>query len=279
MTLPYGAMIPGWLDRGVIAATRRLPSNWLGLRLAIGLRRIVTMRLDGDSGFDVERWGLRMRLHPRYNGCEKNLLFTPQMFEAPERAELVSEIDRANRSGRAFVFIDIGANVGLFSLFVASYAGRSAKIIAVEPEPTNLRRLRFNCSANPNVPIRVIASALGESEGRVVVEVNTRDRGGTYTRPLSLHEKAETVFAECHPLLEVLRQDDVPYIDALKIDVEGAEDRILAPFFANTPETLWPTFIIIEDARNSWRIDLFSLLAEKGYGISARTKLNVMLRR
>ena len=279
MTVPYGAMTPGWLDKAVIAATSRLPGNWLGLRLAIGLRRIVTMRLSGDRGFDVERWGLRMRLHPRYNGCEKNLLFTPQMYEAPERVELVSEIDKAKGSGRTFVFVDIGANVGLFSLFVASYAGRNAKIIAVEPEPRNLCRLRFNVAANPGFPIRVIALALGESEGRVVVEVNERDRGGTRTRPLSQHDQAETVCAECRPLLEVLRQEEVTYIDALKIDVEGAEDEILAPFFANAPERLWPSFIIIEDSRNSWRIDLFSLLAERGYRISTRTKLNVMMRR
>src|SRR5262249_50756510 len=45
MTEPYGAHAPAWLDRMVIGITSRLPDNWLGLRLAIGLRRIVTMRL------------------------------------------------------------------------------------------------------------------------------------------------------------------------------------------------------------------------------------------
>ena len=279
MTAPYGALTPGWLDKAVITTTSRLPSNWLGLRLAIGLRRIVTMRLSGDHGLDVERWGLRMRLHPRYNGCEKNLLFTPQMYEAAERAELVTEIDKAEGSGRTFVFVDIGANVGLFSLFVASYASRNAKIIAVEPEPRNLSRLRFNVAANPSVPIRVIALALGESEGRVVVEVNKRDRGGTRTRPLSEHDHDDNVCVECRPLLDVLRQEGVTYINALKIDVEGAEDKVLVPFFSSAPEALWPNLIIIEDTRNLWRIDLFSLLAERGYIISTRTKLNVMMRR
>lgn len=279
MTAPYGALTPGWLDKAVITTTSRLPSNWLGLRLAIGLRRIVTMRLSGDHGLDVERWGLRMRLHPRYNGCEKNLLFTPQMYEAAERAELVTEIDKAEGSGRTFVFVDIGANVGLFSLFVASYASRTAKIIAVEPEPRNLSRLRFNVAANPSVPIRVIALALGESEGRVVVEVNKRDRGGTRTRPLSEHDHDDSVCVECRPLLDVLRQEGVTYINALKIDVEGAEDKVLVPFFSSAPEALWPNLIIIEDTRNLWQIDLFSFLAERGYIISTRTKLNVMMRR
>src|SRR5262245_55776433 len=80
MTGPvFGTLRPGGLDRAVIAATSALPDTWAGLRLAILLRRIVTMRLARAPipALDVERWGLAMRLHPLDNGCEKNLLFTP----------------------------------------------------------------------------------------------------------------------------------------------------------------------------------------------------------
>jgi FkbM family methyltransferase len=278
MTEPYGARVPGWLDSKVIAATSRLPDNWLGLRLAIGLRRIVTMRLADDSGLDVIRWGLRMRLHPRHNGCEKAALFTPQMYEAIERAELFAEIDKTTAAGRTFEFVDIGANVGLFSLLVASHAGSNAKILAIEPELENIRRLRFNVSANPEIAIRVIALALGERVETVALEIDRRDRGGTRTRPLT-HDERPRVYAECRPLLDVLRQEEVSRIDALKIDVEGAEDTILIPFFGDAAESQWPRLIIVEDARNSWRSDLFSFLAERGYTIVGRTKLNVMMRR
>jgi len=98
----------------------------MGLRLAIGLRRITKSRLEEDRGLDVERWGIRMRLHPVRNGCEKNLLFTPQMYEPPERAELAEEIDKTRRANRKFVFVDIGASVGLLSPSLAAYAGSNA---------------------------------------------------------------------------------------------------------------------------------------------------------
>src|ERR1700689_3762168 len=89
----FGALAPGRLDRMILALTCRLPDNWLGLRLAILLRRVVTMRLDyPDGALDVERWGMRMRLHPRDNGCEKNLLFTPRMDEPEELAALENAI-------------------------------------------------------------------------------------------------------------------------------------------------------------------------------------------
>ena len=84
---------------------------------------------------------------------------------------------------------------------------------------------------------------------------------------------------ECRPLLEVLIQESITRIDALKIDVEGAEDRILIPFFNEAEESLWPKLLIIEDARTSWRNGLFSTLSKYGYAVAARTRLNVMMRR
>jgi hypothetical protein len=123
----FGSSAPGWLDRSVIALTQLL-----GLRLAILFRRAVTMRLDYPAGaLDVERWGLKVRLHPRDNGCEKNLLFTPQMYEPTELKELGADIARAAQLKKPFVFVDIVANVGLFSLFVAAHAGAGARIFAI----------------------------------------------------------------------------------------------------------------------------------------------------
>jgi FkbM family methyltransferase len=220
-----------------------------------------------------------MRLHPRRNGCEKGALFTPQMYETPERRELAVEIDKPKAGGRPFIFIDIGANVGLFSLFVASRAGAGARILAIEPEPENLRRLQFNVASNPGIPIQVAAVALDEKSGRVAVETNLRDRGGTRTRPLTQHAQAGVVEAECLPLTALLDREGFGSVDALKIDIEGAEDRVLVPFFRDAPETLWPRFIVIEDSSGAWRVDLFSFLAERGYAVAARTKQNVMLRR
>jgi FkbM family methyltransferase len=279
MTKLFGAQAPGWIDRTIIAATSHLPDNWLGLRSAIGLRRIVTMRMTDDRGFDVLRWGLRLRLHPLRNGCEKGALFTPQMYEAPERVQLFAEIDKAKAAGRAFVFLDIGANVGLFSFLVASYAGSSADILAVEPESENLKRLRFNIAANPGVPIRVVPVALGETAGKVALEIDQRDKGGTHMRDLIADDHSGGVIVECRTLLDVLKQEQIRTIDALKIDVEGAEDKILLPFFRDADKSLWPNFILIEDASKLWRSDLFSFLEKEGYVIVARTKLNVIMRR
>ena len=246
------------------------------------LRRAVTMRLDyPDGALDVERWGMRMRLHPRDNGCEKNLLFTPRMYEPMELGELESGIARASDQGRSFVFVDIGANVGLFSLFVAARAQGRARILAIEPEPGNLQRLAFNIGANPGVPIKVIAQALSDEPGHVAVELNRRDRGNTRTKKISPTDAAsDTLCVPSQTLLEVLSSEDIDLVDALKIDVEGMEDVVLHPFFRDAPPRLWPRLAIIEDCRLSWKTDLISIMSAKGYRLVARsTHHNLILRR
>jgi FkbM family methyltransferase len=278
---PYGALAPGWFDKTIMALTGGMPVNWLGMRLAIGLRRFVMLRLPEDGGLDVERWGLRLRLHPRHNGCEKGLLFTPQFYEAGERAALAAGIAAARATDGPFVFVDIGANVGLFSFFVASCAGGNARILAIEPERENLRRLRFNIDANGGLPIRVIPHALGEAAGTLEIEVDTADRGGTRTRAtedLAGEDLAGSAMqVECKPLMQVLAEENVTRIDALKIDVEGAEDRILLPFFEAAPPSLWPRLIVIEDNPQAWNADLFAELAARGYRMTSRTRQNLML--
>jgi FkbM family methyltransferase len=271
----FGALKPGAFDRAILTLTSAMPVNRLGLRLAIFLRKLVTLRLTAGA-LDVERWGLRMRLHPLDNGCEKNLLFTPQMYEPEELTALGAEIDRSRTDGRPFMFVDIGANVGLFSLFVAAKAGPAARIIAIEPEPGNFARLAFNIASNPPLPIEPVAVALGDHVGEVAIALNRRDRGGTRVQAAG---STDAVNVPLKPLLSLLGERNMTAIDALKIDVEGMEDAVLATFFRDAPATLWPRMILIEDSRHEWKVDLFALFAERGYTVALRTKQNVALRR
>src|SRR6185436_148100 len=126
---------------------------------------IVTMR--PHDAFDVELWGLRLRLHPIGNGCEKNALFTPQMYDVIERDVLAQAIERRVAAGGSFTFVDVGANVGLYSLFVATRARSRARILALEPQPGIVDRLRFNLAANPGIEVEVLPLAVSDHEGMV----------------------------------------------------------------------------------------------------------------
>ena len=257
------------LDDTVIAVTSRLPDNWLGLRLAILLRRIVTMRLSGDAGVDIERWGLRMRLHPRRNGCEKGLLFTPQMFEVREERTMADQ-EGSGAAGRTFLFVDIGANIDRFrcSSRLAPGMPQFSRSNPGENPPKVQHR------TNRAAPVFICARGKREMcfELIVVTEAVPALRQNTGVANASVSCAMQAV-------ADVLVQEEVQSIDALKIDVEGVEDVVLAPFFRDAPKSLWPRLLIIEDTSNLWEVDLLSELSALGYSVAARTKLNILLRR
>ena len=273
---PFGSHAPGRLDRALLAAMRSLPNNWLGLRLAILLRRMVTMR--PRAAFDVELWGLRLRLYPVGNGCEKKALFTPQMYDVTERGVLAEAIERRLAAGGSFTFIDVGANVGLYSLFVATRVRARGRIIALEPQPAILDRLRFNLSANPQLGIEVQPLAVSDHEGTATLRIDRDDSGGTRIDRDMAPDGAETVAVRCRPLLAILNDAGVTAIDALKIDVEAAEDLVLVPFLRDAPASLLPRLVLIEDTSGYWRTDVFALLAQHGYTVFARSRHNLALR-
>jgi len=147
--------------------------HWAGLRLAILLRRAVTMRLD----YPTARW--TSSAGACACGCIRATTAAKKksaVHAADVRAGGACRTGKRHRPGEgssaAVHLVDIGANVGLFSLFVASCAGRQARILAIEPEPGNLRRLEFNVRANPGVPITIISKALSDEAGVVTVELD-----------------------------------------------------------------------------------------------------------
>ena len=91
-----------------------MPANWLGQRLAILFRRLVMRRL-GEGCIDTTLWGMRLRLYPRRNGCEKNALFTPQMYDTMER-RVLAEAVRGKQRRRVHVRRYRGECRALFAL-------------------------------------------------------------------------------------------------------------------------------------------------------------------
>ena len=270
---PWGARLPAAYDRAVLSVTRAMPANWLGQRLAILFRRLVMRRL-GEGCLDTMLWGMRLRLYPRRNGCEKNALFTPQLYDTMERRVLAEAV---RRKGAPFTFVDIGANVGLYSLYLASCG--DVRTLAIEPQPGILERLRFHLAANPSAKVDVLPIALSDRAGEAVLVINDSDSGGTHIDKQDGRQDAgERISVPSKPLTAVLSDAGIETIDALKIDVEGAEDIVLAPFLRDAAQSLLPGLILIEDTRGFWNIDLFALLAARGYTEHERSRQNVALR-
>jgi FkbM family methyltransferase len=268
---PFGVHAPQGFARWVIERTRRMPNRWSARRLAFMLRRLAINTL-GGAPVDTEALGARMRLYPYNNICEKKVLFTPQYFDPEELTALESRM----RDG--FTFVDVGANVGAYSLFVAAKAGPKARILAIEPQPDVFDRLTYNIRQNPFGTIKAVACAVADKAGELTLFLDPRNKGESSVKIVG-PSQAETVRVPAVTLLELLREEGFTKIDAMKLDVEGAEDLILDTFFRDAPESLYPSFFIIEDGRGQWQSELPQLLEAKGYRLLVHTRLNLLYER
>jgi FkbM family methyltransferase len=165
-------------------------------------------------------------------------------------------------------------------MFVAARGGSGARVLAIEPQPGIVERLAFNLHANQQLTIDLAPVAVADREGEIELLIDSRDSGGTrLNKGVTSASDAETVRVRCRPLAIILADAGIVAVDALKIDIEGAEDLALAPFLREAPDALLPRLVLIEDRPDDWTVDLYALLRERGYAVSSRSKHNVVFER
>ena len=121
--------------------------------------------------------------------------------------------------------------------------------------------------------------AVADREGEIELLIDNRDSGGTrLNKGLVQAGAIETVRVQCRPLAAILHDAGIAAIDALKIDIEGAEDLAVTPFLRAARHELLPRLIIIEDRVPDWAIDLLGLIGERGYVASTRSRHNIVFR-
>ena len=268
----FGRHAPrGWLA-GLVRTARLCGAGWAGKRLAFALRA-VGIRALGGRPLDVEALGARMRLYPGNNVAEKNLLFTPQYFDLAERRFL------AARLTADFAFIDVGANVGGYALFAATLAGPRARVLAIEPQADIFERLSFNIRQNSFPAVKALELAVSDRDGEVTLFIDAKNKGESSIRLVGTHGAGAAVRVPAKALASIVAEEGFERIDAVKLDVEGAEDLILEAFFRDASARLWPRLLIVEDAPGRWSIDLPALIAAQGYRVALKTRTNVIYER
>ncbi|MHB8539105.1 MAG: FkbM family methyltransferase [Candidatus Dormibacteria bacterium] len=118
------------------------------------------------------------------------------------------------------VIVDAGANAGLTSVFYANRY-RGAKIIAVEPEPSNFALLKKNVTPYPN--IIAVQAALWKENIMLSIHDPGRGKWGFQTRN---ERESNNVRVRGLTLDRLMDEYDCSYIDILKIDIEGSEKEL-----------------------------------------------------
>jgi len=126
------------------------------------------------------------------------------------------------------VVVDIGANIGYFTLLAAELVGSSGTVYAFEPEPENYALLKRNIELNSYANIQPIETAVSNESGFIQLYLSAMDNGSHSIYDTAARGVAATQTVATTTLDAFLEKEGWPKIDLVKIDVEGAETTVLA---------------------------------------------------
>ncbi len=161
-------------------------------------------------------WGRRMR----------GRTFDRTLYLWMHRRGLMGSAERAVL-GRlvkpGMTVVDVGANLGLYSLLLSGLVGPGGRVIAFEPDPDLFSLLRANCERN-GAKVEARQVALGAAADRMILQRLTLNSGDNHlgaTSRTAFRRPLEVEVATLDALMPGLRPDFV------KVDVQGWELKVL----------------------------------------------------
>jgi len=123
------------------------------------------------------------------------------------------------------IFFDVGANAGLFAISAAKKTS-GKQVFAFEPCSSTCELLRRNLRLNGLLDVNVVQTALGDSIGEALLQVNARGRDGLNTLGQATHPDSKVIGQEKIRITTVdafMKDHNLPRVDVMKVDIEGAE--------------------------------------------------------
>ncbi len=233
--------------------------------------------------------GIFEKMHPEpFPGDFRGVPFLFHWDNTTERKALISdsydsaELDFLSSflSSAPATFIDIGANSGLYSLFLAAQMQPGSRVLAVEPNPSMCARIAANETLlrerglAKGVEIAVETAAMGAQGGELYLDLSQ----GLGMAHLTESAGSNSIAVPVKTLASLCREKAIGQIDAMKIDVEGYEDRILLPFLSEAGADLLPRALVFETVhRGDWQQDAIEACRKAGYRTQAETRSSIMM--
>lgn len=136
------------------------------------------------------------------------------IFEEFETELVQREIKRGD------VVLDLGANIGYYTLMFARLVGSEGKVYAFEPDPTNFALLRKNVRANGYTNVELAQKAVSNTNGKLKLYLSEENWGDH--RIYDSHDGRKFVEVESVRLDDYFQgyQGEINFI---KMDIQGAE--------------------------------------------------------
>ena len=191
----------------------RFPLIW---RLEKVLRNILKKNWKSDV---IERGGLKWLISDLNIDVENALLLNYKYDN--ETFEFVKE-----KVKDGDVCVDIGANVGFFTVHLANIVGTKGKVYAFEPSPIHSKKLKTNIELNGFKNVILSTKAIGKNKGQIS-HFSSVTSGSLNPKLVINPSEAIETLVEISPLYSEINESDINKIKIIKIDVDGSEMDVL----------------------------------------------------
>jgi FkbM family methyltransferase len=163
------------------------------------------------------------------------------------------------------VFVDVGANIGYYSLLAARLVGYQGSVVAIEASPAAYAELRGNVARNQTGNVRLVNKAIAEQDGELTFYEPKPGIHSVTTSVQTADDLAPAFRIQARPLAGVLTEHEVRTARVIKIDIEGGEYGALAGLVPALAQARRDLEIVVEVSE--------SLLAKQSRTIAEATGL------
>jgi FkbM family methyltransferase len=185
--------------------------------------------------------------------------------------DLVAFMRRRLRPGDTF--IDVGANIGYLSAVGSRLVGPHGVVVAIEPAPFASAALQETVAMNDLTNIRLVAAAVSDRDGELPLFVAPDYATGASTTVDRHNRGLREQRVRAAPLGSLVTREELANTRLIKIDVEGAEDRVLAGMLASLDALAADAELVVEVTSNLWSdprlrpIDVLGPFLERGFHV------------
>jgi len=162
------------------------------------------------------RGGVRLRLTNPLEYHQRTLLYDHAGYEPEVTSAILSVLQESH------TFFDVGANLGYYTLLASKKVGSSGRVHAFEPAPAQFEHLRLNARLNRAANVVLNNIALAEAKGEREMLLSLGWNQGTHSFGAT-EGPTKAYRVPCATIDGYVVSNGLERIDAMKVDVEGAE--------------------------------------------------------
>jgi FkbM family methyltransferase len=222
-------------------------------------------------------WGGMLATVDPADAMGGNLCFIPHLYDRWER-RLLSRYLRPDS-----VFVDVGANIGAYSLWAGLFVSEGGTIVSIEADPDTFRTLTANLECN-RLRARLVPLQVGVSDRPEVLWIRRSTTNAAGNTLIESENSGPSV--PCKTLYAVLEEAGIRRVDFLKVDVEGMDLKVLRKYFEETAShpDMHPALALVEilegpaAKRPGYMQEMIDMFASNGYD-AVEHRMNSLFRR